>query len=476
MVKNYVYLTRPVERILVRRGLPFLLQHPVRSIRNEIIELFLKILFLVTLIILIFVVMFLTTIFDSDKIFYIIQTHDMTWWQFFFYAFLGSWVLAVIPIFLIAVWHAFAFALKLWSRVGISFALMISVVALIFFLSDTWRILGEIAWWRMIICLCIGSVAILSLLYRSASHIFRDTDKERRKDPVKFAKDVEHWLVTYMVRTGLSPSTSRLPGLASFNLRLVLTLLFILRILVAAFIIFLAFFAVGAVMIDRHSTLSLLNVNYFANLGWSADIVVEGHHFFISEVLLKVALWLASIAAVYFVVVTMTTNQDQAYGSDEVTFLREVLALWSFYKGVSKSSGFQIDDFPRGAVGLREAVRYASYDDDMRLIYEFFRDARVYALATCSPEEFAAAPNTDRLVYERKRSNGPMLDVSTRRKGLEDEANRRKNDLNVEVHIVVVAGSWLLATLDNDATVIIDSGQHLTSTAELKISTWRTSS
>ena len=369
-------------------------------------------------------------------------------------------------------WHAFVSSLKLWSRVGPSFALMLSVVALIFLLSDTWRILGGMAWWRMAVFFFIGAAVILILLGRNASHAIMDIDEKRRSNPIKFARDVDHWLVRYTVKAGPPPSSVRLTRAAFLNLSVVLTLLFAFRILISGFIVFLALFATGAIMIDRQTTLSLLDANSLANSGWSSGIDVFGHQFFTSEALLKVALWLASLAAVYFVVVTMTTDQDQAYSAGETTLLKEALALWSCYKGASKSSRFTIDDLAIGADELREAVRYAP--DDVRLIYELFRNAQVYVLATCGPEEFSVAPHKDKLVYERKHRNGPVLAVSTRRNKLKDEARRRKTP-KIDVQIVAVWGSWLLATLENDATIKIDEWRFRSTDAELKISSWRAS-
>jgi hypothetical protein len=259
---------------------------------------------------------------------------------------------------------------------------------------------------------------------------------------------------------------------AFMNLSLVLTLLYILRIVIAGLIVFGALLTTGVIMISQQTTLSLLDVESLSNTGWSFEVVVAGREFFISETLFKVALLLASLAALYFVVITMNTSQELAYGADEAVFLREVLALWSCYKAMLESSKVQVHDFPVGAAELHEAVHYAP--SDTRLIYEFFRCAQVYALATCGPEDFAAAPKRDSLVFEQERSNGPVLVVSTRRRWLKDKARRRKHDLGVDVHIVIVRGGWLLATLQSDATIEIDDGRFSLGTPELKISSWRT--
>jgi hypothetical protein len=91
------------------------------------------------------------------------------------------------------------------------------------------------------------------------------------------------------------------------------------------------------------------------------------------------------------------------------------------------------------------------------MVWEFFRRAQVYALATCSPQEFTAEPSTDRLVHDQvnlTEGNRRSLTVSTRRKVLVWKAWWRRADLQM----VVVEGSWLLANLENNTTVIIDEG------------------
>ena len=446
------YYIKRAEQILIHKGLPFLLQHHVRPVLREAWRL---VLIFIGIPLLFGLIMLQVTPFD------IINRHvyHVSSQQYFVYVIYGALIAVALTALGLIVPHVMS-ALRSWSRVDATLALMLGVVTLSFFLADTWRVMGEIAWWRLITAACLGSAVSLIILFRHAIRAVRQIDLERLNDPGRFAEAVKHWLVAYMVGAGTRPATFPLLGRARLNLYVIVALLFARRVLVCAFAVFLGLFVVGVVVIDRQVTMHLLNDEPLAKAGWSASFAAIGRQFFISEPLLKVALSLGALAAVYFVVVTMTTNPDQAYSVDEISFLREVLALWSCYEAALRIPGVNMGRPPKGLAELREAVNHARGDE--RVIRQAFARAEVYVLATCSPEEFTQSPNAESLVYDESMSSNDkrLLPVSTRPGGLRWKARRGK-DVPAGSLVVIAKGNWLLTDLKGNVKIDILGGWRL---------------
>ena len=79
--------TRRIERILVRRALPFMLQHPVRAILDEVRKLLSYIAFLSAVVIAISFLLSLSNILSPNKIAEEVQFHYFSWWQFILFEF-----------------------------------------------------------------------------------------------------------------------------------------------------------------------------------------------------------------------------------------------------------------------------------------------------------------------------------------------------------------------------------------------------
>ena len=242
------------------------------------------------------------------------------------YPTLGLFGLAVFVGIMLAV----VTVLRSWSRLGNSLALMMSVVALAFLTADAWRVAAHIEWWRLITFVCLSSIVVLPLLYRHAVHAVRGIDQERLKDPAAFTREESDQVVT-KIASSLPLADISPHGMALFNLRATVTLLYARRILISGLIVSFALVLIGVLVINQTALLSLLNVKHLAEAGWSRSFLVGGHAFFLSEALLKVGLSLSGLAVVYFVVVTMSAGRDETFTTAEAAFIRKALALWSCY-------------------------------------------------------------------------------------------------------------------------------------------------
>jgi hypothetical protein len=320
--------TAQIEQMFVRRGLPFLLEHPGRSTRAEMGKLAKRLLLVFCFL---FIVLLVTFDAGSDDPSAGLTKLGQISYRQFYLASLYSAVAYVAGFVLLFTGWAFIPVLRSWARVGNSLALMLSFVTLYFLTGDAWRVLGRMDWWRLITFACVCATGVLALLYRHAGRAVRDTDHESRSDPAKFETAVARMF------PGISagpPDRQDLPqgGKAGLNLRSIVTLLFARRILVSGLLVFLALLFLGMVMIDQHAALSLMSAQSPAAAGWTATLGVGGHGFSVSEALVKVALSLGGLAAAYFVVITMTAEPGQARTTDETAFIQNVSALWSCYE------------------------------------------------------------------------------------------------------------------------------------------------
>lgn len=289
-----------IEQILVRLGLPFLLEHPGRSmgiyLKKLGKKLIRKLLWLIGAVLLVF----LGALAEAEDVVdprTISASHPFAWGKYYADAFRFS--LMIVAIYLLwRIGRAIMPTVRSWARVGSTLALMFSFVTFYFFTGDAWRFFGGMAWWRLIALACFLTAIALPSLYSHANRAFQAA---KRQD---------------------LPSG----GLAGFNLRAVVTLLLARRILVSGFIVLLVLFFFGMVMIDQHASQSLMHP---ATAGWSKTMGA----FFLSEALVKVALSVAGLTAAYFVVVTLTDDALKAPNAEETMFIDRVSVLWYCYKG-----------------------------------------------------------------------------------------------------------------------------------------------
>lgn len=313
--------TPQIEQMLVRRGLPFLLEHPVRSIITDITRL-------VKIILIVSGILFFVFISAYSDPSFLGSAFDPSSFA------LGTTALVALLFF---EWWALGPTLRSWVRMGNTLPLMFTFLTLYFFTADAWHVFGGMDWWRLIAFVCVCIAVVFPLLYRHAGHTISDTDRDSRDDPAKF-----EMAALRMLPDVSSPLPNRLDlprsGQAGRNLRSVVTILFARRILMGGLLVSFVLFALGMILIDHRETLSLLGAQSPTAAGWSRTPGFPGHGFFVSEALAKVALSLGGLAAAYFVLIVITTEPGLADATYETTFVQDISALWSLYKGLVTSA------------------------------------------------------------------------------------------------------------------------------------------
>jgi hypothetical protein len=326
-----------IEQKLVRLGLPFLLEHPGRSMLIYLKKMGkrLRLLFLALLIV------FYVGLSAADDLSAGNGTispnrsggvNPFGSGKYWVHAF---WI-AMVLVAIYAMWRigrAIMPTLRLWARVGSTLALLFGFVTFYFFTGDAWRFFGGMEWWRLVAFTCFFAAIALLFLYSHAGRAVQDAENESRDDPAKFMLAANQ---IFPDTSAGPPERQDLPsdGLAGFNLRAVVTLLLARRILVSGFIVLLVLLFFGMVMIDQHATQSLMHPP--SAVGWSRTLSAGGRGFFFSEALVKVALSVGGLATAYFVVITLTDDARKAPHAEETAFIQDVSVLWSSYKGKSR--------------------------------------------------------------------------------------------------------------------------------------------
>jgi hypothetical protein len=319
--------------MLVRRALPLLVEHPIRATVRAMISSVIA--FLLTVVGIAVAVIVVFAVWLNSATTYVSGNNSallnkiVLWSAYTALAIVGIVVLAFIAATVVS-------AVRAWYRVGNSLAVMLGFVALFFFSSDAWRIVGDIRWWRLIALICLCSIISFPVLYRKAIPAVQAVDKERLDNPDQFVKAVQEDFATDIVKEIVDTCPPRhaaqLSRAALFNLRAVVAVLALGRILVSGLLLSFALFVISLIVINQGTTQSLMNGKSLAVAGWSKTLQLGGYQFFVSEALIKVALSVGGLAVAYFVVVVNTQpSQDQAAAEDAV-FLRKVLTLWSCYR------------------------------------------------------------------------------------------------------------------------------------------------
>ena len=157
-----------IEVSFVRHGLAFMLDHPIRAIRAELGKLLAFIVVLAIAAALVFakgVEQTAGLVGQKDKL----TGHVNTWHNVLTASGYATLILLAAALAWFFVQGAGPTLLE-WSRVGASISVMLGFVALLFLSGDTWRLAGELPWWRLAVLAAVFLVAALIVMYRHAAH------------------------------------------------------------------------------------------------------------------------------------------------------------------------------------------------------------------------------------------------------------------------------------------------------------------
>jgi hypothetical protein len=332
------------EGMLVRRALPLLTERPIRAtVRAVIISLMTLVLTAIGIGLAIILVSFIlfsdapSPISGANSAF--IDT--LALWAF--YAALAI-VGGAVVFFIVA---TVAAAVRAWYHVGNSLALMLAFVALFFFSSDAWRIVGNISWWRLIALMFLCCIVSFPVLFRNATPIVKMVDDERTSNPDEFVRSVISSIsvADFVKKMATGPHRAAvLDRAALFNLRAVLGIFALGRIVISGLLLSLSVFVVSLIVITQQTTEFLMNSHAISAAGWSKTLQVGNFQFFVSEALVKVALSVGGLAVGYLMIVqNAQPDPDHALAEKkDETFLRKALVLWSCYRTFDEAPSPQL--------------------------------------------------------------------------------------------------------------------------------------
>lgn len=313
-----------------RRGLAFMLDHPVAAIRTEIGNLIAGLIAVIIMMAIGFAIIFVDGVNQLSPM--VGQTdhithHKNTWHEVFVVSAYGALIFVVLAA-LIFVVPAVRSTLREWSAVGNSMALMLAFIGVYFLSADSWHLTGAIPWWRLRTFVVVFLLFSLAMLYRQAIHIINNI----LRSPIK-ADDLTDSIKDPLVKKLLSNSAywkPQIPLRARINLGVVAAILLARRILISGIIVSAALFILGIILIGEQDTFVLMNSHSPAVIGFTANFGIGKYQFFVSESLLKVCLALGGIAAAFFVFAT--PDQDKSQDTLVPIFIRKIIALWACYQ------------------------------------------------------------------------------------------------------------------------------------------------
>jgi hypothetical protein len=320
-----------------RHGLAFMLDQPVRAIRAELGKLLAAAITAAILLAIAFALVFAKGVEQTaglvgrkDKL----TGHVNTWHQLLADSRNGALIVLAAVVVLFIVQGAGPTLLE-WSRVGGSIALMLSFVALSFLSGDTWRLAGELPWWRLATLAAVFLAAALIVLYRHAAHAIDEVlarPLETRAVAVSIRK------LDPLVRDILSTEPDwrpAPPGRALRNLRLVTAVLLARRVLIGGVAVAAALFTLGLIIIGEAGTSGLLNGHSAALTGATGSFGLGHYTFFWSEAMAKVCLTLGALAAAYFVLANPDPDREQDQDTLVTAFIRKGVVLWACYQALA---------------------------------------------------------------------------------------------------------------------------------------------
>jgi hypothetical protein len=319
----------------VRHGLAFMLDHPIRAIRAELGKLLAFTVVLAIVAVLIFakgVEQTAGLVGQKDKL----TGHVNSWHNVLADSGYGTLIVLAVALAWFLVQGAGP-ALLEWSRVGASISLMLGFVALLFLSGDTWRLAGELPWWRLAVLAAVFLLATLIVMYGHATRAI-DAVLARPLKTKAVAGSIRKLdpLVREILTTEPDWRQPALCGRALRNLRLVTAILFARRIVIGGVAVTAALFTLGLILVGEAGTAGLLNSHASAMTGATGSFGLGHYRFFWSEALAKVCLTLGALAAAYFVLANPTPDRQQDQDTQVPAFIRKWVALWACYQALAE--------------------------------------------------------------------------------------------------------------------------------------------
>lgn len=331
----------------VRHGLTFMLRDPIRALMAELGKLLAFLLAVVVLLAIVGALIFAKvlentagTVGQKDKL----TGHVNTWHDVLVVSGYGALIFLAVAVAWFLVQGAGPTLLE-WSRVGASVSLMLGFVALLFLSGDTWRLAGELPWWRLAVLALVFLIAALIVLYRHAAHAI----------DVVLARPLKNKAMAESIRN-LNPDVGKIlasqpdggrpgpRGHALRNLRLVTAILLARRIVIGGIAVAAALFTLGLILVGENGTIGLLGDHASAMTGATGSFGVGHYQFFWSEALAKVCLMLGALAAAYFVLANPTPDRRQDEDMQVTTFIRKWVVLWVCYQVLTEARGVSAED------------------------------------------------------------------------------------------------------------------------------------
>jgi hypothetical protein len=320
----------------VRHGLAFMVDHPIRAIRAELRKLLAVIVGLALAAVLFFAKGVEQTgglVGQKDKL----TGHVTTWHDVLAVSGYGTLIVLAAALAWFLVQGAGPTLLE-WTRVGASISLMLGFVALLFLSGDTWRLAGELPWWRLAALAVVFLAAALIVLYGHAARAI-DAVLARPLETKAVAGSIRK--LDPLVRETLSAEPDwRRPapcGHALRNLRLVTAMLLARRVVIGGIAVAAALFILGLILVGEAGTAGLLNGHAPAMTGATGSFGLGHYRFFWSEALAKVCLTLGALAAAYFLLANPTPDRTQDQDTLVMAFIRKWVVLWACYQALAET-------------------------------------------------------------------------------------------------------------------------------------------
>jgi hypothetical protein len=210
---------------------------------------------------------------------------------------------------------------------------MVGIVVFLFISGDAWRLFGRMEVWRFWWLVGLSALFVVVILWRQLPRPFAEVGDWKAKES---AGHVANTPAKALAAAGVDPQLDfrNLGRQTRLSLVAPIWLARSVRVLASATALAVILLVIGFLVIGRNQTQDLAGTNLINVV----PVAWHGMELDLSDALVKVAILLSLIGAVYFVAVTLSDPvvRKQFIYSQETQRMFQVLAAWAYFSGALK--------------------------------------------------------------------------------------------------------------------------------------------